>query len=332
VSTGLEPVTEEVPEQLVVAVDGGGSKTDVAVLGLRTGVVLGRHRGPGCSHHSIGISAAVDVISAGVTAALGVAGGRAGDVVHTGCYLTAIDLDDEQAAMHEALSVLPWAHASVTVDNDVFALLRAGTDSADAAVVVCGTGINGAAVRVDGAVSRILALGHTSGDWGGASGLAEEVLWHAARAEDGRGEPTQLRDALLSWTGRTSVHDVILAVHRGELAVSSWWSRTPDIFALAHDGDAVAIGLVSRQGDEIGALAGSLLERLGLELSPVPVVLGGGIGASGDTVLLEAARRALAVRAPSAALSIVTAAPIAGAIELARSRALATSGVGVNPG
>lgn len=313
-------------EPWVVAVDGGGSKTDVAVLGLRTGTVLGRHRGPGCSHHSMGIPAAVEVIAAAVTAALTAAGVAASEVVHAGCYLTAIDLDDEQTALHDALSVLPWACTSLVVENDVFALLRAGTDSPDAAVVVCGTGINGAAVRADGAVSRIVALGHTSGDWGGASGLAEEVLWHAARAEDGRGEPTALRDALLSWTGRTSVYDIILAVHRGELSVSTWWARTPEIFALAHESDPVATALVLRQGDEIGVLAGSLLEGVGLEAAAVPVVLGGGIGASGDPLLLEGARRALAVRAPSAVLSIVTAAPITGAIELARAGALSTSG------
>jgi N-acetylglucosamine kinase-like BadF-type ATPase len=297
---------------------------------MRTGVVLGRHRGPGCSHHSIGIPAAVEVIAATVSAALAEADARPSEVIHAGCYLTAIDLDDEQTAMHDALAQLSWARGSVTVDNDVFALLRAGTDSPDAAVVVCGTGINGAAVRADGAVSRIVALGHTSGDWGGASGLAEEVLWHAARAEDGRGEPTALREALLSWTGLTRVLDVILAVHRGELAVSSWWARTPEVFALAQDGDAVATALVLRQGDEIGVLAGSLLERVGLELSPVPVVLGGGIGASGDPLLLEGVRGALAVRAPSATLSIVTAAPITGAIELARAGALRVSGDAVH--
>jgi N-acetylglucosamine kinase-like BadF-type ATPase len=127
------------------------------------------------------------------------------------------------------------------------------------------------------------------------------------------------------------VHDVILAVHRGELAVSSWWARTPEVFALAEEGDPVAAAIVLRQGDEIGVLAGSLLERLGLELSSVPVVIGGGIGASGDPLLLEGARQALAVRAPSATLSIVTAAPITGAIDLARADALRVSGDAVRP-
>ena len=219
--------------------------------------------------------------------------------------------------MQAALAALPWGARSVLVDNDVFALLRAGTDSPDAAVVICGTGINGVAVRADGATARVLALGHLSGDWGGSSGLAEEVLWYAARAEDGRGQPTALREALLRWTGCASVHDVTLAVHTGELAVSAWWDRAPEIVALAHDGDAVARLLLDRQGEEIGLLAASLLARLDLGETPVPVVLGGGIGATGDPLLVSAAERTLAARVPKATLAVVTERPIVGAARLA---------------
>ena len=302
---------------VVAAVDGGGSKTDVAVLDLATGEVLGTARGAGCSHHQLGIDAAVAVIDSTVTSALAEAGAHASDVVHAGCYLTAIDLDSEQDAVQASIRALPWGARSVLVDNDVFALLRAGTDSPDAAVVICGTGINGVAVRADGATARVLALGHISGDWGGSSGLAEEVLWYAARAEDGRGEPTALRAALLDWTGCASVHDVTMAVHTGELAVSSWWDRAPEIVALAHAGDEVARHLLDRQGEEIGLLAASLLARLDLGETAVPVVLGGGIGATGDPFLVSAAERTLAARVPKATLTIVTERPIVGASNLA---------------
>jgi N-acetylglucosamine kinase-like BadF-type ATPase len=302
---------------VVVAVDGGGSKTDVAVVDLATGEQVGLARAGSCSHHDLGIEAAVAVVDAAVVEALARAGVMAGDVVHAGCYLTAIDLDEEQVEVAAALRAHPWATRSLTVANDVFALLRAGTASPDAAVVVCGTGINGAAVRADGATARILALGRISGDWGGGSGLSEEVLWHAARAEDGRGEPTALRDALLRWTGASSVHELVVAVHLGELEAWGWSAHVPEVMALAREGDAVAAALVERQGAEIGTLAGSLLERLDLASAPVPVVLGGGIGASGDERLEAAARRELAARAAYAELVVVTAAPIAGAVDLA---------------
>ena len=247
-----------VTRQVVVAVDGGGSKTDAAVVDALTGEVLGRSRSGGCSHHQIGIPAAVQVVDAAVTGALAAAGVDPSAVSHAGCYLTAIDLPEEQSAVHAALSVLPWARRSLVVDNDVFALLRAGTDAPDAAVVVCGTGINGVAVRADGESARVLALGQISGDWGGASGLA-----------------------------------------------------------IADAGDAVATTLVQRQGEEVGLLAASLLTRLGLQDDAVPVVLGGGIGAAGDPLLVAAAERTLAERAPRATLTIVSAPPIDGAVHLA---------------
>ena len=98
--------------QVVVAVDGGGSKTDVAVVDIATGEVIGTSRGAGCSHHQIGIEATVAVLDEAVTAALMNAGVQPTDVVHAGCYLTSIDFDSEQVAVHAAVSTMPGAAPS----------------------------------------------------------------------------------------------------------------------------------------------------------------------------------------------------------------------------
>jgi N-acetylglucosamine kinase-like BadF-type ATPase len=305
------------PEAIVVAVDGGGSKTDAAVMDKASGEVLARHRGPGCSHHELGGAEAASRIDATVLAALADAAVPGDRVVHAGCYLTAIDLDEDEAIMRPLLAQTSWGRTSLAVANDLFALLRVGTDRPDAAVVVCGTGINGLATRSDGAVARIPALGRCSGDWGGGLDLVEEVLWLAARAEDGRGQATALRSLVLRWAGATSVLDVSAAVHRGDLDLTSWRDRVPEILTAARDGDAAARGLVERQGREIGILAAALLERLELHERDVPVVVGGGIGAAGDPRLMTAVAAALATRAPSAIVTRVATPPIEGAIALA---------------
>ncbi len=300
---------------VVVAVDGGGTKTDVAIA--RTdGTVLSRHRGPGCSQHEIGTDAAVAVIDDAVMTALGRADVDSAAVRHAGCYLTAIDLPDEQELMTHLLSRTPWGTRSVTVDNDLFAMLRAGTEEPDAAVVVCGTGINGLAQRGDGTTARIVALGRCSGDWGGGGGLVEEALWLAARAEDGRGERTGLRDAVLRWTGATSIKDVAVAVHRNQTSTWEWRNRVPEIFELADSGDRVAIGLVEAQGTEIGVLASALIARLDLTYSRIPLVLGGGVATSGSAILMGAIEAVLSSRAPHAEVTVLTEEPIEGAIRL----------------
>ena len=69
----------------------------------------------------------------------------------------------------------------MTVDNDTFALLRAGTDAEDAIGVICGTGINVVGRAAGGRVARYSSLGWETGDWGGAVMLGREVLRLAAR-------------------------------------------------------------------------------------------------------------------------------------------------------
>ncbi|MEI8057586.1 MAG: BadF/BadG/BcrA/BcrD ATPase family protein [Actinomycetes bacterium] len=310
-------MTKQPRVPVVVAIDGGGSKTDVAIVDVETGEVLGRHRGPGSSHHEIGLDLALTVLDESVQAAMAAAGSSPSDVIHAGCYLTALDLPQESVEMAARLRATSWGARSVTADNDVFALLRAGTESPNAVGVICGTGMNGIGIRADGEVARILALGHLSGDWGGGSGIAEDILWHAARAEDGRGEPTLLRDALLQWTGRNSIHDVIVDVHLGRLSAAQWWSKVPEVFALAAAGDAVAAELVRRQGSEIAVLAASLLTRLRLLDRDVPVVLGGGIAASNDPLILLAITSTLAEQAPRGIPVVSVEPPITGAIRLA---------------
>lgn len=302
---------------VVVAVDGGGSKTDVAIVNRRDGEVIARYRGPGCSQHDLGPDEAARILDRCVLAALQEAAVDAGQVVHAGCYLTAIDLPDEQLTMMELLARTSWGGRSLTVENDLFALLRAGTHQTPAAVVVCGTGINGLAIAADGTVARLVALGRCSGDWGGGADLAEAALWCAARAEDGRGEPTGLRDAVLRWAGADCMDDVSVAVHQGRLDPATWSDRVPEIFALAADGDSVARGLVERQGREMGLIAAALIERVDLPERALPVVLGGGIAASGDPTLLGAMAEVLDRRVPRAQVIVVPGPPIDGAIMLA---------------
>ena len=116
------------------------------------------------------------------------------------CYLTAVDLPDEIAELTGHLAARPWAHELV-VENDIFALLRAGTTPPTPPSSSCGAGINLQPYAPTAERARYLALGHISGDWGGGTGLAEAAIWAAARDEDGRGPSTLLRAAVLERSG-----------------------------------------------------------------------------------------------------------------------------------
>jgi hypothetical protein len=82
---------------------------------------------------------------------------------------------------------------------------------------------------------------------------------------------------------------------------------------MADAGDEVARSVVVRQGEEVVALAGAALRRLGLTRSAAAVVLGGGVLRGRDPLLFQVIRDGLAGVAPAARLSVVTDPPVLGA-------------------
>ncbi|EFL26089.1 putative kinase, partial [Streptomyces himastatinicus ATCC 53653] len=164
-----------------------------------------------------------------------------------------------------------------------------------------------------GRTARFPAIGRLSGDWGGGGFLSEEALWWAARAEDGRGEPTELARALPAHFGLTTMYELIEAVHLGRLEPSHRYTLTPVLFAVAAGGDEVARAIVDRQAEEVVTMATVALTRLDLLAEETPVILGGGVLAARHPQLDDRVRELLAERAPKAAPRVVTAPPVLGA-------------------
>jgi N-acetylglucosamine kinase-like BadF-type ATPase len=296
----------------VLAVDAGNSKTDVAVVAA-DGTVVGAARGGGFQPPKVGVQAAVDMLAEAVDRALAEAGTNT--VGHVSACLANADLPVEERELAAELRTRGWA-ASVDVRNDTFAVLRAGLlqDSEPRGVaVVCGAGINCAGMLPDGRTARFPAIGKISGDWGGGGGLAEEALWYAARADDGRGDATALMRSLPAHFGLPSMYALIEALHLGRIPMERRHELTPVLFATAADGDPVARALIDRLGDEVVAMSVVALDRLGLLDEETPVLLGGSVLAARHPQLDDRIREMLTARAPKAVPRVVTARPVLGA-------------------
>ncbi|MEV5613597.1 BadF/BadG/BcrA/BcrD ATPase family protein [Streptomyces sp. NPDC052225] len=299
----------------VLAVDAGNSKTDVAVVAA-DGTIVGAARGGGFQPPRVGVEAAVDVLAEAVGRAFAQAGVTS--AAHVSACLANADLPVEERELEAALRARGWA-PSVDVRNDTFAVLRAGLleDSEPRGVaVVCGAGVNCVGMLPDGRTARFPAIGKISGDWGGGGGLAEEALWFAARAEDGRGEPTALMRTLPAHFGLTSMYALIEALHLGHVPAARRHECTPVLFATAADGDPVARALVDRMADEVVAMSTVALRRLDLLAEEVPVLLGGSVLAARHAQLESRIVELLAARAPKAVVRVVAERPVLGAVLL----------------
>ena len=179
----------DAPLAAVLAIDGGNSKTDVALI-APDGTVLAAERGPGANHEQYGVEQAMRILDGLVRSAAAQTRGQSGIIArHTSACLAGADLPEEEAQLTAALRLCRWSRTAIAV-NDTFAVLRAGLSAEEAAgdgdegdaagrrwpggadrpwgvAVTCGAGINCVAVAPDGRTTRYLAHGVLTGDWGG---------------------------------------------------------------------------------------------------------------------------------------------------------------------
>jgi N-acetylglucosamine kinase-like BadF-type ATPase len=296
----------------VLAIDGGNSKTAVLLVDA-DGKVLAQVRGPGAPPQTVGMKRGLDVFEALAREAAAQAGLSPDEPIasHTAAYLAGADLPREEEDLTREIAKRGWS-TTTFVGNDTFALLRAGTNSGVGVAVVCGAGINAVGVAHDGQTHRFPALGAISGDWGGGSQLGNDALWHAVRAEDGRGKPTELLPALLAHYGETSIAKVVEKIHFEEIELDPH-ALCPIVFEVAAQGDAVALAEIERLIEEIVLLSTVSLRKLDLMDEPVDIVLGGGVLThTGDVVVAPVRDRVLEV-APLAKVRLVDVPPVVGA-------------------
>jgi N-acetylglucosamine kinase-like BadF-type ATPase len=298
---------------LVVAVDGGGVKTDLALLDS-SGALLSLVRGGSSQAHYLGVIGTVEVLESLLEAAAARAGldPHERPVAATAQLLLAgMDLPEELAALRGAMEQRRWSERLV-IGNDTEALLRAGTDRGWGIAIVCGTGINCLGLARDRREARFLSFGPVSGDWGGGRDVGLAALAAAVRAADGRGPRTALETAVPEHFGLGDPFEVARAVHLEEMPPVRLGELAPVVLAVC-DEDGVAAGIVTRLAEEVVAFAGAALSRLELTADDPDVVLGGRLLRAVPADVVEMIARGIHEVAPAAHVVVSPSEPIVGA-------------------
>ncbi|HEX4433555.1 MAG TPA: BadF/BadG/BcrA/BcrD ATPase family protein [Acidimicrobiales bacterium] len=302
-------------EPVVLAFDGGSTKTDV-VLVSRRGTVLGRARVGPSNHQLVGLDGTIDALTAAVTAVLADAQ-RAGNTVPRcpiGVYcLAGLDLPVDEEKLTPSIEAQGWTER-VILRNDTFAVSRAGTTASWGIGVVCGTGMNCAAIGPDGRTVRFPALAELSGDFApGGAWLGVRALGLALRAGDGRGPATLLRERVPAQLGTTDAEAALTGVYSGTLPYNRLFELARVLLDAAADGDAPAREAADFLADEIGAFVRAAVVRLDLQDEAVEVVLGGGIFDTADAAFHARVAAGIHASAPRATLVRLDAPPVLGA-------------------
>ena len=172
----------------VLAVDGGNSKTDIALV-ADDGRVLAFVRGPTSSHQAVGLERGMEQLVGLVSDAAARAGldPAARPIARIGVHAIAgADYPRDVRMLERALAGTGLTDEVVVV-NDTIGALWAGSSAGWGIALICGEGINGAAIAPDGRQVRFDGVGDISGDWGGGHSVGQAGLAAAVRATDGRG-------------------------------------------------------------------------------------------------------------------------------------------------
>ena len=304
----------------LLAADGGNSKTDVALLAA-DGTVLAFVRGPTVSHQR------VELAEAG-TRLLGLVRDAARDaglavdapIAALGVLcLAGMDLPSdarELRAVHGRSGIA----ASIVLENDTVAGLRAGSPVPWGVGVDVGAGMNGVGIAPDGRRAAFAGLGPISGDRGGGAALGMDALGAAVRARDGRGPRTVLEQLVPAHFGLRRPIDVTVGIYRGRIPESRVRELAPVAIRAAAAGDAVAATLLDDLADECAAFAIASIRWLRVTRRPVPVVLSGGVSRGAGALLADRVAARVHAIAPLAVVSVLDAPPVLGAALLGLDR------------
>lgn len=312
----------------VLGVDGGNSKSELLLVGA-DGRLLAHRRGPTVSHQSIapgrGLGAferaelGMERLAGLVREAAADAGlGVAEEVVarHAVLCLAGADFASDERMLTAALRRQRLVGES-RILNDAFAPLRAGTERSYGISVICGAGVNAAAIAPDGRSARFAAVGDISGDWGGSRSLGDAALAAAVRARDGRGPQTVLAVLVPAHFGLRRPASVTRQLYDGRIPGERLRELAPLVFEAAMDSDAVARSIVERLADELATMAIALARRLGMVRTAVDVVLAGGVFRTRDAEFIERIEARVGAVMRAATVRRLDAPPVLGAALIA---------------
>lgn len=197
--------------------------------------------------------------------------------------------DDTQAPLLQGLLAQAFGATPTLLFNDIELLCRAHGASGRGIVLIAGTGSVAAGLDATGTLQRAGGRGILIDDAGGGAWIAREALQQVWRAEDaapGAWEQSALARALFEAMGGTTwaqTRHFVYGATRGELGTLAL-----AVARAAHAGDADALALLQRAGQELARLVQALVQRLGAQ----PVALAGRVLALHPAVL-QSLRQAL---------------------------------------
>lgn len=285
--------------QLFLGVDGGGTKTNIAIMNAARSIVAEGSGGPS-NPLRVGVETAVANIAKAIDDACDRGGVSRGDIVAATLGLAGVRRQDIRERVRESfITRFRIKKTHVTTDADI--ALYGTTFGKAGLVIIAGTGSICLGVNDAGEKAIAGGWGPVAGDEGGGRGIAGEALHRVAKASDGRGEQTKLSEQAAEYFRASNVENLIGAIYAPQMDNSRIAGFARFVVETAQDGDKIAIEILADAGHELGTAAAAVIRKLGLKNKKIPIGCVGSVFKAGN-LLTDPMKKVIAAIAPKAYL------------------------------
>lgn len=303
-------------DQLILGVDGGGTKT-LAVIADCSGKVRGISKTGASNFQGIGIVRAGINLKEAVEGAIQSAKIDASQIIFANYGIAGADRDADFEIVHSYVKPANPA-GGYQITNDTTIALRAGTKDGIGVALIAGTGSNTIGFSSDFRQKKVGGLGKFTGDYGSAIDIAEKGVLASMKYYDGRGPKTCMYEMFCDALAVEKLEDVIEFYYVDDWRPIQIDHYAPIVFEAANMGDNVALGILRKTGRQIGHEAVTCMKALFDKYDPIPVILGGSVyQKGGNPTLIESLSNYIRNVFPNATVTKLKQEPCLGALLLA---------------
>lgn len=277
--------------QLYLGVDGGGTKTHIALMNSSRQIMCEGFAGPS-NPLRVGVETAVTNIVKAINEACDRGGQSRGDIVAATLGLGGVRRADLKQRVRESfVGRLGIRKTDVFTDAEI--ALFATTLGKPGLVVIAGTGSVCLGKNEKGQIAISGGWGPLAGDEGGGVGIAQQALHSVAKASDGRGTPTILSERASEYFRASGPENLIVAIYSPQVDNTRIAGFARLVVETAQEGDPIAMQILQDAGRELGVAACAVITKLGLQRRKVPIGCVGSVFNAGELLtrpMLETVR------------------------------------------